>query len=393
MSDGGAIVYLNGVEIARDNMPADPVNFETFASSDSNIREGNIDVFSFLPSAFVDGINVIAIELHNGSSASSDMGMDLQLDVTTLNTLGDAVTINGPTTVRTRSFDGSDWSALNEATFVTDLPASADNLVISEIFYHPAGDSEVTEYIELVNIAGESISLAGVVFTGGISFRFSNNTILEAGERLLLVADLDGFKAAFGNELPIAGSYTGRLDNGGESLSLDAADGTSILNFRYNDRAPWPLPADGNGYSLTLISPSSNPDLSDAVNWRASANLGGSPGRSDTLPFEGSTAAELFEYALDDPMNGISGSFLNLENNGSVDDYLVVTVAARLAADDAQFVIEFSRDLENWERGTALYLGSEDQANGISLRSWRAPEPVSFNQPMKFARLVLTARP
>nr|MBR9811954.1 hypothetical protein [bacterium] len=169
MSDGGAIVYLNGVEIARDNMPADPVNFETFASSDSNIREGNIDVFSFLPSAFVDGINVIAIELHNGSSASSDMGMDLQLDVTTLNTLGDAVTINGPTTVRTRSFDGSDWSALNEATFVTDLPASANNLIISEIFYHPAGDSELAEYIELMNIAGESISLAGVVFTGGIS--------------------------------------------------------------------------------------------------------------------------------------------------------------------------------------------------------------------------------
>lgn len=393
MSDGGAIVYLNGVEIARDNMPADPVNFETFASSDSNIREGNIDVFSFLPSAFVDGINVIAIELHNGSSASSDMGMDLQLDVTTLNTLGDAVTINGPTTVRTRSFDGSDWSALNEATFVTDLPASANNLIISEIFYHPAGDSELAEYIELMNIAGESISLAGVVFTGGISFSFSNNTILEAGERLLLVADLDGFKAAFGNELPIAGSYTGRLDNGGESLSLDAADGTSILNFRYNDRAPWPLPADGNGYSLTLISPSSNPDLSDAVNWRASANLGGSPGRSDTLPFEGSTATELFEYALNDPTDGISGSFLNLENNGSFDDYLVVTVTAKLAADDAQFVIEFSRDLENWERGTALYLGSEDHSSGISMRSWRAPEPVLPNQPMKFARLVLTARP
>lgn len=393
MSDGGAIVYLNGVEIARDNMPADPVNFETFASSDSNIREGNIDVFSFLPSAFVDGINVIAIELHNGSSASSDMGMDLQLDVTTLNTLGDAVTINGPTTVRTRSFDGSDWSALNEATFVTALPASAENLVISEIFYHPAGDSEVAEYIELMNIAGESISLAGVVFTGGISFSFSNNTILEAGERLLLVSDLDGFKAAFGDELPIAGSYTGRLDNGGENLSLDAADGTPILNFRYNDRAPWPLPADGNGYSLTLISPSSNPDLSDAVNWRASANLGGSPGRSDTLPFEGSTAAQLFEYALNDPTDGISGSFLNLENNGSFDDYLVVTVAAKLAADDAQLVIEFSQDLENWERGAAIYLGSEDQSNGISLRSWRASEPVSFNQSMKFARLVLIARP
>jgi hypothetical protein len=393
MSDGGAIVYLNGTEIARDNMPADPVDFETVALSDSNVREGHIDVFTFPPSAFAEGTNVIAIELHNGSAGSSDMGMDFQLDVTALNTPGDAVTINGPTTVRTRSFDGSEWSALNEAVFVTALPASADNLVISEIFYHPAGDLEVTEYIELMNIADEAISLAGVTFNGGISFVFPDDAVLEAGGRLLLVADLDGFVAAFGNDLPVAGVYTGRLDNGGESLSLVGADGALIRNFQYDDRAPWPLPADGDGYSLTLIAPTVNPDPGEAVSWRSSVNPGGSPGESDAVPFEGSNAADLLAYALEDPLAAMTVSIANLEDNGSFDNYLVATVSTNAGADDAEVVVEFSSDLETWQRGTAVFLGSDEQAGGITRRDWRAPTPWLGNESLRFARLVVTARP
>jgi hypothetical protein len=321
------------------------------------------------------------------------MGMDFQLDVTALNTPGDAVTINGPTTVRTRSFDGSEWSALNSATFVTSLPASADNLVISEIFYNPSGDLELTEYIELMNIADEAISLAGVVFNGGISFAFPDDAVLEAGERLLLVADLDGFVAAFGNGLPVAGTYTGRLDNGGESLSLAGADGTSIRNFQYDDRAPWPLPADGDGYSLTLISPASKPDPGNPEHWRSSVEPGGSPGGSDSQAFTGSTSGELLEYALTDPLAGISASIENLESHGKFDDYLVATVAAESAADDAELLIEFSTDLRTWERGSAVYLGSDESLMGRTLRRWRAPEPRSAIHPMRYARLVLIARP
>ncbi|MDB2673544.1 lamin tail domain-containing protein [Akkermansiaceae bacterium] len=392
MSDGGAIVYLNGTEIARDNMPADPVDFETEALSDSNIREGNIDVFTFPPSAFVEGTNVIAIELHNGSAGSSDMGMDLQLDVTALNTPGDAITIDGPTTVRTRSFDGNEWSALSEAVFVTAPPASAENLVISEIYYHPSGDPEVTEYLELMNISGETISLAGAVFNGGITFAFPDDAVLGAGERLILVADLDGFEAAFGNGLPVAGTYAGRLDNGGETISLLATEGAVIQNFQYDDRAPWPLPADGDGFSLSLIAPAGNPDPGEAANWRSSLVAGGSPGVSDGLPFQGTTADGLLAYALVDALEPFTISIRNFEDNGSFGEYLVATVSTMPGADDARVVVEFSSDLENWESGTAVFLGSDEQA-GVTRREWRAPTPWSVNNPLRFARLVVTARP
>ena len=393
MSDGGAIVYLNGIEIARDNMPANPVTFETTALSDSNVTEGHIDNFTFPPSAFVEGTNVIAVEVHNGSAGSSDMGMDLQIDITALNAPSDAIPINTATTVLARSFDGSEWSALNQATFNSALSASAANLVISEIFYNPSGPLEVTEYLELMNIAGVPISLAGVVFNGGITFAFPDDAILAPGERLLLVADLDAFVAAFGSGLPVAGSYTGQLDNGGENLLLTAADGSPIQSLRYNDRAPWPLSADGGGDSLTLIAPQSNPDPGEAASWRASIDLGGSPGRSDALPFTGSTPEELLAYALVNPQSGISVSIQNLEDNGSFDDYLVATISANAGADEAEFLIEFSPDLKDWESGTAVYLGSSEGGDGVTLRHWRAPAPVTSGTPVRYARLVVTTRP
>lgn len=393
MSDGGAIVYLNGTEIARDNMRDDPVDYLTTALSDSNVAEGNIDVFNFPPSAFVEGTNVIAVELHNGSVGSSDMGMDLQIDVTSLSSPGDAITINSATTVLARSFDGDDWSALNQATFVTALPASAANLVISEIFYNPAGQFETSEYIELMNIGPVPISLAGVVFSRGITFAFPDEAVLAPGARLLLVADLAGFESAFGADLPVAGIYTGRLDNGGEDLLLSGSNGDPIQSFRYDDGDLWSQNADGEGYSLTLIAPSSRPDPGNATSWRSSLDLGGSPGASDALIFTGTTSNDFLSYALTDPFGGISASIQSLEVNGAVDDYLVTAVSANTGADDAEISVEFSADLETWLSGAAVFLGSDERVNGMSIHHWRAPTSSAASSPFRFARVVLVARP
>ncbi|YCM45798.1 lamin tail domain-containing protein [Verrucomicrobiaceae bacterium 227] len=392
MSDGGAIVYLNGSEIARDNMPAGPVTFETLALNDSNVAEGHLDYFTFPPSTFVEGTNVMAVEVHNGTAGSSDMGMDLQIDLSALNSSGDAVLIDDTKTVRARSFDGSEWSALNQVTFNAAVPASSDNLVISEICYNPAGSFEELEFIELMNIGSESISLAGVVFNGGIDFAFPDDVILAPGERLLVVADLEVFEAAFGEGHPVAGSYTGQLSNSGENLLLTAANGYPIQSFRYGDSAPWPLPADGWGYSLSLIAPQSNPEHGAAESWRSSVGLGGSPGQSDSLPFTGSTPEELLDYALANPLAGISASIRNLEVKGNFDDYLVATVSTKIASDDARVSIEFSADLKTWERGTAVYLGADDEGNGIEQRHWRVPLPAASGTPLRYARLVVTAR-
>ena len=59
-------------------------------------------------------------------------------------------------------------------------------------------------------------------------------------------------------------TYGGALQNDGENLELerpDAAEGNDVAYLvvdavRYNDRAPWPVGADGYGASMAPMSPS-----------------------------------------------------------------------------------------------------------------------------------------
>jgi hypothetical protein len=78
--DDGAIVYLNGIEIFRSNMPAGEVGFTTFASA----VVGGGDETAFFdnevnPSALRAGRNVLAVELHQVNAGSSDLAFDLAL--------------------------------------------------------------------------------------------------------------------------------------------------------------------------------------------------------------------------------------------------------------------------------------------------------------------------
>ena len=61
--DDGAVVYLNGTEIVRANMPEGEINFdtETFDSGDDG---ENFHRFEVSPEHLVAGDNVIAVEVH-----------------------------------------------------------------------------------------------------------------------------------------------------------------------------------------------------------------------------------------------------------------------------------------------------------------------------------------
>jgi hypothetical protein len=77
--DDGAAVYLNGVEIVRDNL-APSAAFDTFALSKSRREvERNFHVFAVDPSLLVEGENVLAVEVHQWRPGTSDMSMDLRL--------------------------------------------------------------------------------------------------------------------------------------------------------------------------------------------------------------------------------------------------------------------------------------------------------------------------
>ncbi|NWK54990.1 lamin tail domain-containing protein [Verrucomicrobiaceae bacterium N1E253] len=206
---------------------------------------------------------------------------------------GQTVNLPSSQTVKTRLKEGDTWSALNEATFFLEALALADDLVLTEIHYHPSeatavelaagralaiprdlSDADVFEFVEIKNISSYPVNLAGVHFGEGLDFTFGN-TVLNAGAMAVLVRDAEAFAIRYPG-VPIVGSYEGGLSNSGEQISLILHDGGLAQSLIYSDQGQWPGRADGEGSSLELIHPTGEVAYSES--WRSSSEFHGSPG-------------------------------------------------------------------------------------------------------------------
>ena len=163
------------------------------------------------------------------------------------------------------------------------------DLRITELMYHPADaqdnntfDDNAYEFVELQNTGPATIDLTGLSLTGGINFSFqdSDMTQLAPGAFALVVKDRDAFGARYSADLldRVAGEYTGRLSNAGETISLTDYMAGVITEFTYDDA--WYPSTDGGGLSLIALDPDQNQtqDLSSKDAWRPSLSLHGSPG-------------------------------------------------------------------------------------------------------------------
>jgi hypothetical protein len=80
LRDDGAVVYLNGTEIYRANMPEGAIQHETLAAStvwgneESTFFPASVDTI-----LLADGLNVLAVEVHQAAVTSSDISFDLEL--------------------------------------------------------------------------------------------------------------------------------------------------------------------------------------------------------------------------------------------------------------------------------------------------------------------------
>ncbi len=425
--DDGAAVYVNGVEVARTaNLPAN-ADYMTFATSPTP-SESTYFEFPVPSSRFIDGVNTIAVEVHNQSAGSSDFRFDMSLgglvDLSNGNNVTEPVGVSGPTVFQARSFNSgsSEWSALTSTFFsLNTVPADATNLVVSEIHYRPANpttpeeiavssDRNDYEFIELLNISNQPIDLTGVYFNDGIEFHFAENTIIESDGRVVLVKDLDAFNARYGvlGEGSIAGEYSGRLSNDGEQIQLLTSGSVVLLDFTYNDQEPWPVQTDGSGYSMFLAGP----DPTMGGDWSAHAVIGGNPGGPDsplrTEYDDWKLANGITDDESDDDLDGITafaeyamgtdpaianelpetmGGLVSFDSKG----YLSITYQQNLNATDVTFEIQTSLDLETWTEVTDLELVSEETNEGEQTRrvTERLAEPVSSDE-QRFLRVRMT---
>nr|NIP93444.1 hypothetical protein [Akkermansiaceae bacterium] len=279
---------------------------------------------------------------------------------------GNAVVYTGPiafnasASIKSRiGASNGEWSALNEASYVTGTPAGPGDLVISEIMYHPVGDRGA-EFLELLNInPSESLDLSLVRFAAGVEFTFPVGTTLAPGERILVVRDSASFQAVHGSGHSVAGEFeqSSALDNSGDRIVLNDAGGTNILNFSYRDDPPWPDSADGDGDSLVLLDPFSNPDHDDPDNWRSSTTSDGNPGLDDGVVFAGEPGLDrdgdrlpaLLEHALGttDLAPDLLSSVLTMHFDP--DDHGEIRITRSLAAQNVALTLEWSDGLQGWQ--------------------------------------------
>lgn len=80
MRDDGAVVYVNGVEAFRMNMPNGTINYNTLASNTVGGTDETTYFVRKTANLFNQGMNVVAVELHQATLSSSDLSFDMEID-------------------------------------------------------------------------------------------------------------------------------------------------------------------------------------------------------------------------------------------------------------------------------------------------------------------------
>ena len=78
--DDGAVVYINGREVVRDNMPEGDITYQTLAAGTvGGANEQTFHAHEIAKDSLLKGENVLAVEIHQGGPTSSDISFDLEL--------------------------------------------------------------------------------------------------------------------------------------------------------------------------------------------------------------------------------------------------------------------------------------------------------------------------
>ncbi len=141
-------------------------------------------------------------------------------------------------------FVGGQW------TYVIDPNATyTDKVIISEIMFNAPGGRVADEWLELHNVDGAPVNLAGWHFTRGLDFTFPAVSI-PAGGYLVVAADVAAFKATYPAVTNVVGGWSGRLADNGETLEFATALGEIVNRIEYASEGDWARRERGHSAAL-----------------------------------------------------------------------------------------------------------------------------------------------
>ncbi len=181
--DDGAIVYINGTEVYRTNMPSGTISYTTRASA-AAADDGNAAQLKTLAiSQLRKGNNTIAVELHQNVNTSSDISFDMELKAVTsgggttstltrgpyLNSaLQNGIVIRWRTDVATNSkvsygtAVGNLLQSVTDNTLTTEHIVSLTGLTANTIYYYNIGSAtqtlqgDATNYFKTMPLTGST---------------------------------------------------------------------------------------------------------------------------------------------------------------------------------------------------------------------------------------------
>ena len=232
--DDGMVVYVNGVEAGRYNMPSGTVTYSTFASTYG-------DQFSYPQtmeldaSLFVAGDNLIAVEVHNNDKVSSDIHWEASLIYSTLAD-GEMLTTDeefvlpasGNVKIVAMYTPLTDEELANHRMApvrINEISAS-NSMYINDYF-------DKSDWVELYNTTDETIDLAGMYLSDKPQkYQFGDDgisTLIEPhGYRIVWCDKAD----------PVSQLHASfKLENAAASVTLTAADGSwsDVLEYTAHD--------------------------------------------------------------------------------------------------------------------------------------------------------------
>jgi hypothetical protein len=237
----GAVVYLNGVELFRENMPEGLIDSTTLALGAGR----GLQRLRIPAELLVTGENLIAVEVHR-ASADRDLRFSMTVD----------------------ALVGAQAEEPQAAPVTGDIVIS--ELMVSDLQDDPAA-RDPGDWLELHNRSNEPVSLDRWSLVDALTYSFPLGTTIAPGGYLIVAADPVGFMLDHPG-VSALGPTNGSLSSAGERLALRDICGVTVDEVRFATEGRWPKLAGGGGSSLELRDPDA--DNAQAEAWAASAEAG-----------------------------------------------------------------------------------------------------------------------
>ena len=275
--DDGAVVYLNGTEIYRNNMPSGAIGHTIFASNGTT-NENNWNSVTLCNGVLLSGQNVIAVEIHQASLASSDISFNLRLKGNTtgscpvvlsrkpyLHNIGtNSVVVRWQTSVPTNGVVSYGAGVATDPTISTEHEVTISGLTANTTYNYQIGYTSPTTF----NFPSDAQTFFKTALLAGTSTDF---TAWVTGD----------FGNGSSGQLAVRNSYLNYANNP-IPLAKKADIWLWLGDNAYADGTP-------NEYTATVFNTypdiMKNTPIFPAVGNHDYANFGDSPGGPHPLPY------------------------------------------------------------------------------------------------------------